>query len=82
MECPCYTCLVAAMCPNKEPTPEEWKDIIKNIEADDLHWQPQIDVTNYETLDTIIRREPYQTCSYYREWVNLEVEKLRGVTNG
>jgi len=90
-ECPCYTCIVASMCPGKEPTSEEMVEIYKEI--DEYHNQILDDIQDAEELEAngfrsfpvdydpcepmdIPEIEAQLACPYYQKWSNFKDIKL------
>ena len=82
-ECPCYVCIVASMCIGKEPTPEEWDEISRQVDEHDKKMYNDIEVA--EDLEANgfrhfpIDFDPYEpqkipeieaqlACPFYQEW--------------
>ena len=72
-KCPCYTCLVAGMCPGKEPTKEEWDEISRQVDEDDKNSTDSWYCENDEDiLDPELSEIPeiiaQDKCPYYKKW--------------
>lgn len=81
-KCPCYTCLVASICPGKEPTLEEHQKMLDEMEADEKENGCQLflddddnqehEWDNYESPPELIAQ---QNCPLYRKWSGLKSEE-------
>jgi len=77
-ECPCYTCLVAACCPGKEPCPGEWSRIDKEVDEDmrsgkyydELEEQEDDDLWKYEVI-LMPEFEAQMDCPQYVKWTGI-----------
>lgn len=74
--CPCYTCLVAAACPGKEPSPEEHDRIMEEIKEDEKkngyqYFSPPVDDDIYDDYECPVT-EAQNNCPVYKEWLGLD----------
>ena len=77
-KCPCYTCLVAAVCPGKEPTPEEHDKMMEEIDNNPIFWDPPDFEDDFEDdfdFMEIPEVKAQQSCPEYIKWSGTDLKK-------
>lgn len=75
-KCPCYICLVAGMCPGKDPSIEEKRRIEKEVaeSTEDTFTYESDDSWMVEDLHPI--DEAHLDCPEYMKWIGVNKEEL------
>jgi len=77
INCPCYVCLVAGMCPGKDPSIEEKQRIEKEVaeSTEDTFTYDHSD-NSWVTEDLHPIEEAHLDCPEYMKWIGFNPEEL------